>query len=430
MKILQEIRVPQESVNDDFLTVVEIPFEQGDFVEKDDTLIELETSKALLTIESETDGYIQYYCDEEDEVKINSIIVKIFDSKPDEKEIVNADNNNSDEENKVEQKKIVKNHITIFSEKAESYINENKLDKNKFFHLDFVSLADIILKEEKEEVAKVVKTKEVKEIIEKIDESKVKLQDLSKNKKREIEYLKAVQKENLNSIINIFIDTKNIFKRINPHLKYLKNSLLPMIIYETSRLLKKYPEFNSYFVNDKIALYNDVNIGFAVDMEFGLKTVKIPETNLQSIQQIEQQVFDLSNKYIDKKLKVEDLTDITFTITDLSSEDVSFFVPLINKNNSAILGISANDEKLNRTILTLTFDHRVTVGKNAAIFLKELKTRIESYKQISKNEIDTSIKCFRCMKTLEEDHNEVGFLKTITKDGSEKYICQTCFTGF
>ncbi len=423
MKILQEIKVPQESVNDEFISIVDILFNDGEFVEEGDILIELETSKAVFTIESEVDGYVHYLCKNEDEVAVNSIIIKIFDEY-DAKELSEISNvSDSFEISNISE--------TFFSEKANQYIIENKIDKSKFLHLDFVNTADIFnilgINKKEKTVVPIQKREDKTEIV---DESKVILENLSKNKKREIEYLKAVQKENLNSTVNINIDTKNIFVKINPHLKYFKNSLLPIIIFETARLLKKHPEFNSYFVNNQIAIYNEINIGLAIDMDLGLKTVKIPDTISKTIQETEQLIFDLSNKYIDNKLQITDLTDITFTITDLSSEGVDFFVPLINKNNAAILGISADDKKLNRTTLSLTFDHRITAGKKATIFLRELKKRIESYKQQNINEIDTSIKCFKCMKSLKDDFNEVGFLKTTIKSGEEKYICQTCFTGF
>ena len=423
MKILQEIKVPQESVNDEFVSIVDIFFKDGELIEKNDIIIELESSKAVFSVESEVAGYIKYFCKPEDEVAVNSVIIAIYDEMP-----TNFDKiieNNKEKETNIEISE------TLFSKEAEQYIIKNSVDKGKFTHLDFVNTNDILSIlgiNNQEKTTKISAPNTIQ--TEKIDKNKIILKDLTKNKNREIEYLKAVQKENINSTVNIYIDTKNIFSKINPHLKYFKNSLLPIIVFETARLLKKYPEFNAYFTNNQLAIFNEINVGFAIDMDFGLKTLKIPNTESKTIQEIEQVIFNLSNKYIDNKLQLSELTDITFTITDLSSEGVSFFVPLINKNNSAILGISANDDKLNRTILSLTFDHRVTAGKKATIFLRELKTRIESYNQTTDEEIDTSIKCSKCMKSLKEDFNDVGFLKVITKNGKEKYICQTCFSGF
>ncbi len=424
MKILQEITVPQESVNDDTLSVVALLFENHAFVNRGDELIELETSKAVFAIESEFDGYVEYLCKQKDEVRVNSIIIRILESLP------KTDTPQVSLDTKISENS---NFTTLFSKKAEDYIAKHKIDKTLFPNTDFISYDDVIQLISPGEKTKAVQAIQPEKsnnhvISEVVDSKKVILEELTKNKKREIEYLSAVQREHLNSTVDVIVNTEGVFENINPNLKYFKNSLLPIIIYEVSRLLIKYPEFNAYYTDGNLALYNQINVGFAIDMVQGLKTVKLPETQKLSVSEIEQFIMDLSNKYIDNKLTISDLTDITFTITDLSSEGVNSFIPLINKNNSAILGISANDSVLNRTTLSLTFDHRVTAGKQAAVFLTNLKQRIESFKSNTPKAYKNVI-CHRCLKTLEDDLNGIGFLRVVTPNG-DAYICQTCFSGF
>ena len=130
---------------------------------------------------------------------------------------------------------------------------------------------------------------------------------------------------------------------------------------------------------DAIAYYKEINVGFAIDINKGLKVLKVANTSVKTVLEIELEIMELSNRYIDENLDITDLTDIGFTVTDLSAEGVAFFKPLINMMNSAILGVSSIDEKLHSCMLSLTFDHRVTEGKLAAQFLGELKGRIESY---------------------------------------------------
>jgi len=240
-----------------------------------------------------------------------------------------------------------------------------------------------------------------------------------------------VQNAGLVSVINIDLNIEHLFQSVNQELKYFKNSVLPLIIYESARLLVKFPMFNSFYNDNGIAEYLDVNIGIAMDIDDGLKVVKIPNTNKLHLLETEEALFQLANKYIDKKLSTSDLTDITFTITDLSSFGAISFTPLINKNNSAILGVSKIDEKLNRINLSLAFDHRVTEGKIAAIFLTNLKERVESYKK-SNIDIDltNNISCFKCLKKLNEDMSEIGFINIITTKGEQKYICDTCFMKY
>jgi hypothetical protein len=258
---------------------------------------------------------------------------------------------------------------------------------------------------------------------------------LSANKLREIEYLNSVQSAGLVSIINTYVELDSVLPFLQLNMRYFKDSLLPVIIYETSRLLNKYPVFNSYYNDGSILFHRNINIGFAVDMDKGLKVVKIANTEKRSVKEIEEEIIRLSGAYMDDKLSLDELTDVGFTITDLSAERVAFFQPLINMKNSAILGISAIDNKLSRCTISLAFDHRVTEGKQAAIFLSELKERLESFTSLAsiqqiKEQKLAGITCHRCMKTLLEDVSDIGFAQCITTDGSQGYICQACFKGF
>jgi pyruvate/2-oxoglutarate dehydrogenase complex dihydrolipoamide acyltransferase (E2) component len=440
MKILQEIKAPQESVNDNFLNVVAIHYINNDKVKKNDILIELETSKAVLTIEADFDGYIEYCCKLDEEVKVNNTIIKIWDEPI--KQLVDSNLNDVKANaqkiqtpvtiNKTENSNT--NIITKFSKKALEFINQNKIDTTIFKDYDFVSYeiaigygnSPIIKKEQN----RVENNPSKNDPIE-FDKTKILINKISHAKKREIEYLSAVQNAGLVSVINIDLNIEHLFQSVNQELKYFKNSVLPLIIYESARLLVKFPMFNSFYNDNGIAEYLDVNIGIAMDIDDGLKVVKIPNTNKLHLLETEEALFQLANKYIDKKLSTSDLTDITFTITDLSSFGAISFTPLINKNNSAILGVSKIDEKLNRINLSLAFDHRVTEGKIAAIFLTNLKERVESYKK-SNIDIDltNNISCFKCLKKLNEDMSEIGFINIITTKGEQKYICDTCFMKY
>jgi pyruvate/2-oxoglutarate dehydrogenase complex dihydrolipoamide acyltransferase (E2) component len=256
------------------------------------------------------------------------------------------------------------------------------------------------------------------------------LEKLSSAKKREIEYLSDVQSDGLTSTVNIFVETTGIFTHINAAVRHLKDSLLPVILYESARLLKDYPLLNAYYTGNAIAQYREVNPGFAIDIDKGLKVLKVEGAGEMTIGAIEEAILRLSGAYLDDCLVVGDLTDITFTITDLSSEGVAIFRPLVNKMNSAILGVSAIDEKLDRCTLSLTFDHRVTEGKAAVRFLKELKDRLESYRAAGISQEMKHISCFKCFKTLREDMGGTGFARVVTPEGKDGYICQSCLKGF
>jgi pyruvate/2-oxoglutarate dehydrogenase complex dihydrolipoamide acyltransferase (E2) component len=419
MKLLKEIIVPQESVNDLFVTLMSVFVKNGSKVSAGDQLFELESSKATTVISAELDGYFELLFQIGDEIKIAETIARIYDAPLEIKSpVVEVPSEKPGN--------IIHPVKTLFSDKALQLMAVYKLSETDFLGFDFVNEDDVKLKAG-------IKTPLGK------NERKIATEPLQVSvphhnekikiaKKREIEYLRDVQSAGLNSQVTCLVDISNIFIALNKQFKYFKNSILPIVIYETARLLKKYPELNSFFNNGEICFYDEINIGVALDIDDGLKTIKIANSDTKNVFLIEDELMNLSEKYLSKTLTSAELTGITFTISDLSSEHVLFFTPLINRQNSAILGISSVQENT-KCCFTLSFDHRLSVGKDVSRFLQELKTRIESYRPFAT--IDTSkISCYKCFKTLDEDFSDVGFVKVLNKKGEESYLCQTCMKGF
>lgn len=433
MAILQTIKVPLIAVNDISLTIAAMPFEQGDAVKKRDIVIVFETSKTTYDVEADTDGYIGYSCEMDEEYEVNTIVANIYSDATEVpvKTVGHKTSITSSVKDEFVESVDSWQGEPIFSAAAIQLMQENNLKKDIFKGWDFVNRADVELK-----LGVSKKSTSSKSAFDKsndflpVDTEKVIVEKLSSGKKREIAYLSSVQSTGLTSTINTVIETDGIFVHINESLQYLKNSLLPVIIYEAARLLEKYNALNAYYADGNTAYYKSVNIGFAIDIGKGLKVLKIDNTISKGIKDIEQDIISLSGKYLDDTLTIEDITGISFTITDLSAEGVSFFTPLVNRMNSAILGISSIDEKLNRLILSVTFDHRVMEGKLVAEFLNELKERVSSYRSKNYPSTNQYVHCFKCFKMLKDDLSDVGFTRCITPKGEEGYICQSCLKGF
>ena len=438
MPILQEIKVPLLAVNDTILTVADVTLENGSAVKKGDLLLVFETSKTTYDVFAEEEGYVQYNCIAGNDYEVNELVVIIYSSASEvtvPKPVMEAGT------------KMVTAHSgflpeitwegeTVFSKNALAFMDMRQLHKDLFKGKDFISKEDIeqylgIPVKPINTVSFGSSSKANKPIITAIPDSDlVKVEKLTKAKQLEIDYLGDVQSTGLTSTINTFVDTEGIFHFVNQNLRYFKNALLPLIIYESARLLKKYTVLNSYYINGQIAYYKEVNLGFAIDIDKGLKVVKIPLAGESTLRYIEDQILELSEKYVDDKLDIADLSNISFTITDLSAENVFSFRPLVNRMNSSILGISSVDEKLQRCVLSLTFDHRVTEGKTASRFLGELKQRLESYSANTDALRAEQTTCFKCFKSMKDDLADVGFLKCLTPQGQEAFICQSFFKGF
>ncbi len=91
-----------------------------------------------------------------------------------------------------------------------------------------------------------------------------------------------MQSAGLTSTINTFIETDGIFVHLNQSGTILKDSLLPVTVFETSRLLNKYKELNAFYSEGAIHYYENINVGFAIDIDRGLKVIKIPGAQLKS----------------------------------------------------------------------------------------------------------------------------------------------------
>lgn len=430
-KILQEIKVPLVSVNDLSLSVIEMNFSTGDLIKRGDIILVFESSKITYDVVSETDGYIQYLCELGDDYDVNELVALISETAPDLDKTLNEKAHERGKGTKELYRESDWTGKTIFSIGALMLMKENKISENVFAGRDFINKGDVetfigrvSARDQEKTTLKNKSSMPGGQILS--DSNKIIVEKLAANKKREIAYLSTVQADGLTSTINTFIETEGIFIHLNKALHALKNSLLPVTIYEASRLLKKYKELNAYYSDNAVSYYQEINIGFAIDLDKGLKVLKIANSSTKSIEQVEEDILDLSGRYLDDSLNQEDLNDVTFTITDLSAENVAFFRPLVNSMNSAILGMSSIDEKLNRCIFSITFDHRVTEGKLVARFLKELKERLESYQSSQL----TNITCFKCFKSLDEDLSDVGFTNCITPKGESAFICQSCLKGF
>jgi pyruvate/2-oxoglutarate dehydrogenase complex dihydrolipoamide acyltransferase (E2) component len=444
MALLQEIQVPLLSVNDTTLTVVELLFATGQKVGKGVPVMVLETSKTTYDVESGSDGYIQYLCEPDRDYAVNDIIARIYSeeaeamttvARPDRTAAAAATRTAPDSParrtvaaTKHEAVTVAWTGETLFSAEAIGLIEESGVARSAFAGIDLITSTDVrAFLEKSAQPAGTVSAPRA--AAPGIVPANVVLEKLRSAKRREIEYLADIQSTGLTSTVNIHVETEGIFTHINPSLQYLKDSLLPVLVYESARLLSVYPLLNAFFTGEGVAVYKEVNPGFAIDIDKGLKVLKIDGAGQKSLGNIETDILQLSGAYLDDTLTIEQLTDITFTITDLSAEGVAFFRPLINKMNSAILGLSAIDAKLERCTLSLTFDHRVTEGKMAAGFLRELKERLESYRPAG-IPIRQEISCFKCYKLLKEDLGGTGFVRCITPEGMDGYICQSCLKGF
>ena len=152
--------------------------------------------------------------------------------------------------------------------------------------------------------------------------------------------------------------------------------------------LNDFVDLNAALEENKIILYDNININLAIDSPIGLVTPVIRDVDKKSLQQLLVDYEELIEKSKSGQLKKINFIGGTFTITNLGMFGVDFFNPIINPPQIAILGINRITEKpivenkeikISKVImLSLSFDHRAVDGALAAKFLDRIKFYLEN----------------------------------------------------
>jgi pyruvate dehydrogenase E2 component (dihydrolipoamide acetyltransferase) len=153
-----------------------------------------------------------------------------------------------------------------------------------------------------------------------------------------------------------------------------------LLIQATARALLKHPRMNARLEGNAIVTPSEVNVGLAVSLDDGLIVPVIHDVKSKTLRDIATLTKQAGEKARGGKLKLEDISGGTFTITNLGTYGVDAFTPILNSGETGILGIGRIVEKpaiyrgemTRRALMTLslTFDHRVIDGAPAAQFLQ------------------------------------------------------------
>jgi pyruvate dehydrogenase E2 component (dihydrolipoamide acetyltransferase) len=167
-----------------------------------------------------------------------------------------------------------------------------------------------------------------------------------------------------------------------------KVSFNDLIVKACSKALRKFPAVNASWGGESIAVHGDVHVGVAVAINDGLIVPVVRNADRKTILEISREVKDLATRARDRKLKPEEFSGGTFSISNLGMFDVTEFTAIINPPESAILAVGAvkkvpvvkGDELAvgQRMRVTLSSDHRVIDGALAAQFLAELRRLLEN----------------------------------------------------
>jgi pyruvate dehydrogenase E2 component (dihydrolipoamide acetyltransferase) len=192
------------------------------------------------------------------------------------------------------------------------------------------------------------------------------------------------------------VDMTNIMAMQKKYLAAYKDegarlTLTPFILKAVANTLKKFPVFNSSLdeVANDIVLKEYIHLGLAVDSDAGLLVPVIRDVDQKSMLQLSNEIADMAARARDRKLSPDEMRGGTFSISNQGAFGGSHFTPLVNKPEVAILGLGrsktkavvVDDKIVARPMMpiTLSYDHRVIDGGNAARFAVDLVNEMENF---------------------------------------------------
>jgi 2-oxoglutarate dehydrogenase E2 component (dihydrolipoamide succinyltransferase) len=172
-----------------------------------------------------------------------------------------------------------------------------------------------------------------------------------------------------------------------------KLTFMPFIFEAVNKGLRQFPIFNAQVSGDQIIYKQDINLGMAVALDWGLIVPVIKRADDLSISGLARTANDLADRARTKQLKPDEVTGGTFTITNPGVFGGLFGTPIINQPQLAILGVGKIEKRAKvvtssdgddllairwMAYFALSFDHRVIDGSDAEKFLAYIKDQLES----------------------------------------------------
>ncbi len=405
-----EIKVPNIGDFKD-VEVIEVLVSEGQTLKKNDPLITIESDKSSVEIPSNFDGKIKTLKtkvgDKVSEGDLILILENIDDAKEKvEKKISIEKEIKKTRETKPEIQKISTDQDKVFnissaSPKVRKFARELGVDINQVtgserkgrviesdVKLFVASKSNNLINNENKSVEK------IKQEYSHTEFGEVEIKDIPRVKKLSSKYL-------MNSWTNIPHVTNHDEADIT-ELEEFRTSLtdiytgekkkitpLAFIVKALTASLKKFPNFNSS-IDDidggKMTVKKYYHIGIAVDTPHGLMVPKLRNADNKNINLISSELKNLSDQCRNLKIEKKELFGGSMTITSLGGIGGSFFTPIINFPEVAILGIGRSEKKqvfldgkfVTRTMLplSLSYDHRIIDGAEAARFNNELKENL------------------------------------------------------
>ena len=376
-----------ESINE--VTISSWLKKEGDIVELDEIIAEIDSDKATFDLTAESSGKLIIEAKEGDTIEIGSHICSIEKGDFVKTQKPEADESNeeksSDQDIKTSQSQPESNEKSSVSAVAQKIIDDKGIDIK-----DVVGsgsggkiLKDDVIDFKKEEVMNSDDNIANPQRREKMTQLRKTIAKRLVSVKNETAMLTTFNEVDMSSIMSIRSQYKDSFKE-----KYGVNlGFMSFFTKACCVALSEWPAVNAMIDGDEIVYNENCDISIAVSTPKGLVVPVIRKADSMGFDQIEKEVVRLATKARDGKLSIDEMKGGTFTITNGGIFGSMLSTPIINSPQSAILGmhnivkrgVVVNDELVIRPMmyLALSYDHRIIDGRESVSFLVRVKELLE-----------------------------------------------------
>ena len=387
-----EMKVPSPGESISEVEIAEWMVEDGDYVEKDQTIAEVDSDKATLELPAEQAGIISLRAEVGDVVAVGQIVCLIDTSasKPkgnqsseDKAPKATVPNPGPVHASNNQQKTYATGHPSVAAKKI---IDENNIQAEE---IEGTGKGGRITKQDiLQLLASLPEEGNRKSEVRKLSMLRRKIASRLVTVKNETAMLTTFNEVDMKPIMDLRAKYKEDFKE-----KYKVGlGFMSFFTHACTIALKEFPTVNSMIDGDHMISYNFNDIGIAVSTEKGLMVPVLRNAEEMNLLQIESKIKELAIKARDGKIAIEEITGGTFTITNGGVFGSMLSTPIINPPQSAILGmhnivqrpVAVNGKVEIRPIMyvALSYDHRIIDGKDSVSFLKTLKDNLEDPRKL------------------------------------------------
>jgi 2-oxoglutarate dehydrogenase E2 component (dihydrolipoamide succinyltransferase) len=379
MKLEMRVPSPGESISE--VEIAEWLVEDGDYVEKDQSIAEIDSDKATLELPAEESGVIKIIVGDGETVAVGDVVCIIDTSVKGTSSKKKTPHDKVGESVKLETKKSNENLVKA-TPLAKEIINQNNIQVDKII----ASGDDGRIT--KSDVVQLMNSNSSK------DGRESSLSKMTSLRRKIATRLVAVKNETamLTTFNEVDMTAINLLRTKYKERFKEKHSVglgfMSFFSKAVTKALDEFKDVNAMVSGDQIVHYDYVDLGIAVSAPKGLMVPVVRNAEGLTFREIESEIKRLAIKARDGKITIDEMLNGTFTITNGGVFGSMLSTPIINPPQSAILGmhniverpVALNGEIVIRPImyLALSYDHRIIDGKSSVGFLCKVKEYLEN----------------------------------------------------